>query len=80
MWSPGSEMEPGAGLQVGMVPGVGGWGLTTEQDGGRMLFQQDGSHGHPRPPPMPGTELGAERGAELEPLRSLGCHQAGSTS
>lgn len=32
------------------------------------------------PPPMPGTELGAKRGAELETLRSLGCHQAWSTS
>lgn len=66
----------------GIVPwvGDGGVGLTTEQVGGRMLFQQDCSPTDMCSPPMPGTELGAEHGAELEPLRALGCHQAWSTS
>lgn len=41
----------------------------------RLLTQ-----GHMCSPSMPGTELGAERGAELETLRYLGCHQAWSTS
>lgn len=75
-------MEPGAGLEVGMVPWVGdgslggGWG----RGWWRMLFQQDCSPTDMCSPPMPGTELGAEHGAELEPLRALGCHQAWSTS
>lgn len=76
-------MEPGAGLEVGMVPWVGdgslggGWGRGWWEDAlpTRLL-----THGHTCSPPMPGTELGAERGAELEPLRALGCHQAWSTS
>lgn len=36
-------MEPGAALEVGMVPYVGDGrvGLTTEQVGGKILFQQD---------------------------------------
>ena len=72
-------MEPGAGLQVGMVPWVGGVGADH-----RTGWWEDAlptrrlTHGHPRPPPMPGTELGAERGAELEPLRSLGAIRPGA--
>lgn len=63
---------PGWGVGGGVDHRTGRWedALPT-----RLL-----SHGHPCPPPMPGMEFGAERGAELEPLRSLGCHQAWSTS
>ena len=55
----------------------GGWGRGWWEDAlpTRLL-----THGHTCSPPMPGTELGAEHGAELEPLRALGCHQAWSTS
>lgn len=61
----------------------GGWGRGVDHRTGRWedaLPTRLLTHGHTCSPPMPGTELGAEHGAELEPFRPLGCHQAWSTS